>query len=223
MTTLLSMSALTYRYAGSERPALDNVTLEARSGDVLAVCGAPGAGTSTMLMVAGGYAPRLIGGVLRGERTIVALRPAIVFATPWTQLSGLCSTVFAEVAFGPASMGWEPARIRSVTETALIRMGVTHLAERDPGKLSGGEVQRVIVASALAMEPDLLLLDDPAAELDPRGANALYTLLPAIAATGAAVLVATPDLERARRAATRAIRLEEGRIVAEGDPAVVLA
>ena len=223
MTMLLRMSDVTFRYARSGRPALDGINLEVCAGDVLALHGEPGAGTSTLLMVAGGYAPRLVGGELRGERTIVAIRPAIVFATPWTQLTGLCQTVFSEVAFGPSSLGWEPRRISDGATAALEKVGIAHLAPRDPAKLSGGELQRVIIASALAMEPDLLLLDDPGAELDPRAALSLYQLLPAVAAAGAAVIVATPDLERARLAATRAIRLEHGRIVSDGAPSAVLA
>lgn len=222
MTTLLSLRGVTFRYPGDARAALDDVSLEVDAGDVVALHGDPGAGTSTLLLVAGGYAPRLIGGELRGERTIVAVRPAIVFATPWTQLTGLCQTVFSEVAFGPASFGWPVARITQATERALDRVGILRLAERDPARLSGGELQRVIIASALAMEPDLLLLDDPGAELDPRAALSLYQLLPALAAEGAAVLVATPDLERARVGATRALRLEAGRIVRAGAPAEVL-
>jgi iron complex transport system ATP-binding protein len=104
----------------------------------------------------------------------------------------------------------------------LGRLGAAHLAERDPATLSGGELQRVIVASALALEPDLLLLDDPAAELDPAAADALYGLLRDVAHEGAAVLVATPDAERAARAASRGIRLEAGRVVADGPAAEIL-
>ncbi len=88
--------------------------------------------------------------------------------------------------------------------------------------MSGGELQRVVVAAALAMGPEVLALDDPAAELDPEAADALYDVLPAIAAAGTAIAVATPDLERAARVATRAVALEGGRIVATGRPADVL-
>jgi energy-coupling factor transporter ATP-binding protein EcfA2 len=199
------------------------VTLEVMTGEVVALVGAPGAGATTFLLVAGGFAPRLIGGTLEGTLHSAAVRPGIVFAAPWTQLTGLCQTVLAEVAFGPAGLGLPREAVRAAAERALERLGVLHLAERDPATLSGGELQRVIVAAALAQEPDLLLLDDPAAELDPAGADALYALLPDVAAAGAAVLVATPDIERAVRAATRAVRLDGGRVVADGAPAAVLA
>jgi energy-coupling factor transporter ATP-binding protein EcfA2 len=82
-------------------------------------------------------------------------------------------------------------------------------------------MQRVIVASILALEPDLLVLDDPAAELDPAGAESLYALLGRVAARGAAVLVATPDVERLGAVAKRVVALEAGRVVADGAPAEV--
>lgn len=221
--SILSLNGVTFRYAGDETPALQDISLALEPGDVLALAGPAGAGTSTLLLVAGCYAPRLTGGTLTGERTMVALRPAIVFATPWTQLTGMSQTVFDEVAFGPASLGWPPDRVQLATTKAVARLGISRLGERDPTQLSGGELQRVIVASALAMEPDLLLLDDPGAELDPTAANMLYDSLREIAAGGVAVMVATPDVARAGRAATRAIRLEGGRIVAAGAPHEVLS
>lgn len=215
---LLRLRDASFRYAGAEAQALSGLHAEFAAGEIVALQGRPGSGTSTFLLVAGGYAPRLVGGALGGERDIAARQPAIVFAAPWTQLTGLCQTVFAEVAFGPASLGRPREHIAGVVERQLERLGVSHLAQRDPATLSGGELQRVIVASALALEPDLLLLDDPAAELDPPAADALYELLRAVAAGGAAVIVATPDTDRAARVATRVIVLDEGRIAQDAAP-----
>lgn len=205
-----------FRYAGAEGPALTGLLLEIAAGEIVALAGPPGSGTSTLLLVLGGYAPRLVGGQLSGERDVHARQPAIVFATPWTQLTGLCQTVESEIAFGPASYGLPREDIRTIVTRQMARLGVAHLAPRDPATLSGGELQRVIVASALALEPDLLLLDDPAAELDPMAADALYELLREIAAEGAAVVIATPDTERAARVATRIIVLDEGRVASDG-------
>jgi energy-coupling factor transporter ATP-binding protein EcfA2 len=223
VSALLRFEDLAYRYPGVARPALTDLTLAVERGEVVALAGAVGSGTSTLLLVAGGYAPRLLGGTLVGTRVSAARRPAIVFATPWTQVTGLFQSVRGEVAFGPASFAIPRARVLALTAEALERLGAAHLAGRDPADLSGGELQRVIVAGALAMEPDLLLLDDPAAELDPAGADALYALLPRLAERGVTVLVATPDYERAARVVTRALLLLDGRIVDDGAPAQVLA
>lgn len=216
---MLRLSDVTFRHAGADTPALANVSLAIGAGELVAVAGRAGAGTSTLLLLAGGYAPRITGGTLEGRRDCAARRPAIVFATPWTQLTGLCHTVFAEVAFGPASHGLPPDEIRAIVRAQLERVRVAHLADRDPATLSGGELQRVIVAAALALEPEFLLLDDPAAELDPGAADALYGLLADLARGGMTILVATPDTARARRVASRAVVLEGGRVIHDGDPA----
>ncbi len=222
MSALLRLERCSYRYPGAAAPALAHVTLALERGEVVLVAGAVGAGASTLLLVAGGYAPRLLGGTLEGVRAIEARRPAIVFATPWTQVTGLFQTVRGEVAFGPASFALPRERVMALTADALEALGAPHLAGRDPSTLSGGELQRVIVAGALAMEPDLLLLDDPAAELDPAGADALYALLARLAARGVTVLVATPDLARGARVASRALVLEGGSGVRDGPPGRVL-
>jgi len=222
MTPRVTLTGVTFTYPGGVRPAVRGLSMEVAAGEIVAVAGAAGAGASTLLLVATGLAPRLVGGSLAGERAIGARRSGIVFARPWTQLTGLCSTVRDEVAFGPAAAGRPLAEVAAAASRALHRLGIAHLAERDPAHLSGGELQRVVVAAALALEPELLALDDPAAELDPTAADALYALMPSLAADGAAVLLATPDVERAARVATRALVLEEGVIVADGRPGDVL-
>jgi energy-coupling factor transporter ATP-binding protein EcfA2 len=222
MTALVALEGVTFTYPGADRPALADVSLELASGDLLVVTGETGAGASTLLLVATGFAPRVVGGTLTGMRRIAARRCGVVFARPWTQLTGLCATVRDEIAFGPASQGLPRETIRAAAGRAMEGLRIAHLADREPARLSGGELQRVVVAAALAMEPEVLALDDPAAELDPEAADALYDVLPAVAAAGTAILVATPDLERAARVARRAVALAAGRIVARGAPAEVL-
>jgi energy-coupling factor transporter ATP-binding protein EcfA2 len=223
MTPRVSLVGVTFTYPGADRAALAGVTLDIGAGEIVVVAGAAGAGASTLLLVATGLAPRLVGGTLAGQRAIGARRCGIVFARPWTQLTGLCSTVRDEVAFGPASYGLPRETVLAAAERAMQRLGIAHLAARDPAHLSGGELQRVVVASALALEPDLLALDDPAAELDPEAADALYAMLPQLGRAGTAILIATPDLGRATAVATRAVQLEQGRIVRDGSPAEVEA
>ena len=221
MSAVVTLRRVSFTYPGAARPALADLSLEIASGEIALIAGPAGAGASTLLLVATGLAPRLVGGRLNGVCTIAARRSGIVFARPWTQLTGLCSTVLGEVAFGPASYGLPRAAVLAAAARAMERLGITHLAERDPAHLSGGELQRVVVAAALALEPDLLALDDPAAELDPEAADALYATLPVLARAGTSILLATPDLERAVPVATRAIALERGRVVKDGAPAAV--
>jgi energy-coupling factor transporter ATP-binding protein EcfA2 len=219
---IVALEAVTFAYPGHPEPALRDVSAQFQRGTVTGVTGPVGAGCSTLLLVAGGFAPRLTGGALTGARHLGTASVGIVFATPWTQVSGLAATVRAEIAFGPASSGRPREAIVAAVGRAMADLGVAHLADRDPATLSGGELQRVIVASVLAMGPELLVLDDPAAELDPAAADALFALLPDVARRGAAVLVATPDLERLARWADRVLVLSGGRVARDGVPAQVL-
>jgi energy-coupling factor transport system ATP-binding protein len=218
----VTLDGVTFTYPGHPEPALRDVSLALEAGTLTGVAGPVGSGCSTLLLVAGGFAPRLTGGALTGVRRLATTSVGVVFATPWTQLSGLAATVRAEIAFGPAATGKPRETITAAVERAMADLGVAHLEGRDPATLSGGELQRVIVASVLAMEPELLVLDDPAAELDPAAADALFALLPAVARRGAAVLVATPDLERLARTADRVLVLSRGQILRDGAPARVL-
>ncbi len=225
---------VTFRYAGSTVPALDQVSTEVRRGEVALVTGRLGAGCSTMLMAAAGFAPRLTGGTLAGTvhtlehtpwtepgRQALAGRVGFLLPSPWTQLSGMTHTVRDEVAFGPANLGWPRERIIESVSRALAMGGVEHLVERDPATLSGGELQRVIFAGVVAMQPDVYLLDEPAAELDPEAANKVYDMLPALAET-AIVMLATTDVDRAASRASRVILLDRGRVMADGAPEAVL-
>lgn len=224
-----------YRYPAGVEPALRSVTLECRPGELTLVSGRLGAGTSTLLLVMAGLAPRLAGGERSGVVELLGHDPAtavgreallgrvgLLFSTPWTQLSGMAYTVRDEVAFGPANLGWSRERIRAAVTRELERFEVAHLAGRDPRTLSGGELQRVMLAGVLAMEPDVLLLDEPAAELDPPNAERVYALLPALAVERTVVL-GSSDVDRAVSIADRVVLLEDGRVAADGVPHEVLS
>lgn len=218
----LTLADVRFWYPATERPALDGVSLAVAPGDVVAVIGAVGAGASTLLLVAGNLAPRVTGGRLEGS---VRTAPSgIVLPTPWTQASGMAFSVWDEVAFGPANLGVPRDEIARRVDRWLARLEVTQLAARDPATLSGGELQRVILAGVLAMEPALLLLDEPTAELDPAGAALVWRLVRELArADERCVLVATSDLDAIPAFATQVLWLQHGRVRAAGPPADVLA
>lgn len=220
--TVLALERVAFHYPASHAPALEDISLEVRAGEVVALIGVSGAGASTLLLVAGDLAPRVVGGELTGTVRRDG-RAALLLPTPWTQVSGMAVTVWDEVAFGPANLGWPRERISDAVERALTRVDVTELRDRDPATLSGGELQRVILAGVLAMEPALLLLDEPTAELDPEGADLVWRLLRQLAKDGVAVVVATSDLDALPDTADRVIWLERGSVRHAGGAREMLA
>ncbi len=228
-------AGVSFRYPGADADALAGVDLECPPGSVTLLTGPLGSGCSTLLLAAAGLAPHATGGARAGVvttlgsdpatdegRTRLAGRIGLLLPTPATQLSGMAFSVWDEVAFGPANLGWSRERIGQEVERALALFEVSALARRDPRTLSGGELQRVMLAAVAAMTPSVWLLDEPAAELDPEGADRLYRLLPRLAAD-ATVLLATTDLDRSVSVADRAVLLDRGRIVASGSAADALA
>ena len=231
---MIVFEKVSFTYPGAAGPALDDVSLSIEPGSVTLVTGGLGSGCSTLLLVAAGLAPHLIGGTLGGRALTlgvevgtqaahrqIAGRVGLLLPTPWTQLSGVAFSVADEVAFGPANLGRPRDRIARAVERAMTRTGVSHLAGRDPTTLSGGELQRVMLAGIIALEPEVYLLDEPAVELDPDAADAFYRMLPELA-RDAAVVIATTDMDRAVEVAGRVVLLERGRCIAQGTPAEVL-
>lgn len=222
----LILDRVTFWYPATDTPALRDVSLDVRSGEIIALVGNVGSGASTLLLVAADLAPRVVGGKLEGRvqfegRGTGERGRGIVLPTPWTQVSGMAFTVWDEVAFGPANLGWARDKIAHHVDRALVRLGIAELARRDPTTLSGGELQRVMIAAILAMDPALLLLDEPTAELDPAGARVLWELLRTLAREGTAVLVATSDVDALPEVADRVLWLAQGRVAALGTPALL--
>jgi energy-coupling factor transporter ATP-binding protein EcfA2 len=224
----LTLDRVSFWYPATDTPALRDVSLAARPGEVVALIGHIGAGTSTTLLVAADLAPRVIGGrregtvSFQGESSTATPR-GLVLPTPWTQLSGMAFTVWDEVAFGPANLGWPRERIGSAVDGVLARLRVAGLAARDPATLSGGELQRVIIAAVLAMDPELVLFDEPTAELDPVAAQDIWELIRDLARQGKTVLVTTTDLDSLPAVADRVVWLERGAVRDSGAPGAVLS
>ena len=211
---------VTFSYAGAGRPALDDVSLEISPGERVAVLGPSGSGKSTLLRALAGLVPhfhggRFAGSVLVDGRDTRVVRPAelagavaSVFQDPEDQV--VMTRVANEVAFGLENTGAEPSGIWARTAEALERVGAGHLTDRRLDELSGGELQRVCLASALALEPELLLLDEPTSQLDPEGAA---SFLDVVAGLDVTVVLSEQRIGRALGLAERVLFVDEGRIV----------
>jgi energy-coupling factor transporter ATP-binding protein EcfA2 len=216
---LASVSGLSFAYPGAH-PALTEVSLELEEGEVVAVLGPSGSGKSTLVRALAGLVPHFHGGRFEGRveiggRDTRRARPS--------DLAGLVATVFQdpedqvvfgrvedEVAFGLENVGTAPAEIAQRTRDALAAVGSEHLLERRVPELSAGELQRVCLASALALRPELLLLDEPTSQLDPETAD---TFLELACALGCTVVMSEQRPAGPLRICDRVLFLEGGRLL----------
>ena len=227
---LAVVEQLTFSYPGVARPALDDVSVELHEGEVVALLGPSGSGKSTLLRALSGLVPHFHGGRFSGRVEVGGLdtrraRPAdlagavaTVFQDPEDQV--VMSRVVNEVAFGLENAGTRPLEIWPRAREALRSVGATALADRLVHELSGGELQRVCLASALALRPRLLLLDEPTSQLDPDGAEAF---LACVEELGATVVLSEQRVARALGVADRVLFVERGRLLLDASRDEALA
>jgi energy-coupling factor transporter ATP-binding protein EcfA2 len=203
---VIRLEDCSYWYPGQSRPAVAGLSFEVGPGEVVGLTGPNESGKTTACLLAAGLAPRVVGGRLTG-RTSIPAATAMLFDAPAAQLTGLHSTVFDEVAFGPCNLGLPAAEVESLTRSALAALGIAGFAARHPDHLSGGERQLVALAGLLAMRPSHLVLDEPLGRLDDEGSALVATAIKALAGMGTALLVAEHRLEFLAEVATRVVAL----------------
>lgn len=198
--------------------ALNGVTFTVTHGQAVAVVGANGAGKSTLLSHLNGYLAPQAGKVRIGDSpltndTLADIRKCVgmIFQDPDDQL--FMPTAYEDVAFGPLNLGLPLEEVDRRVKSALARVGASHLREKAPYHLSGGEKRAVAIATVLAMEPSILVLDEPSSNLDPAARRRFIELLKAFEHTK---IIATHDLEMALELCERTIVLKKGEVVADG-------
>ncbi len=197
--------------------ALRGVSLKVSAGEKVALVGPNGAGKSTLMLhlngiLQGNGSIRVAGLPLTKENLpLIRARVGLVFQNPDDQL--FSPTVFEDVAFGPLHMGLPEEEVRARVARALEQVGMAAYADRLSHHLSMGEKKRIAIATVLSMEPDLLVLDEPTAGLDPRARRSLIHLLRRLPLT---MLVSTHDMLMVRELFPRMVIMDEGRIVADG-------
>lgn len=215
---------LCYTYEDGTK-ALDHVTLGARRGRITGILGANGAGKSTLFLNLNGVLTPTAGEVLldgapvRRDRkglTELRRRVGIVFQDPDDQL--FSADVYRDVSFGAVNLGLDEREARRRVEDALARTGISHLRDKPTHALSFGQKKRAAIAGVLVMEPEVLILDEPTAGLDPSGVSGLLELIGRLRDAGMAVLIATHDMDLVPLCCDDAYLLGEGRVLAAGTP-----
>ena len=224
MIPLLETDAITYTYPNGPA-ALTGVSVRIAAGSKTAIVGPNGAGKSTLLLMLNGMLRPASGEVRFNDRPLaydnrslrdLRRRVGFVFQNPDVQI--IAPTVEADVAFGPVNLGLSPDAVRRAVRDALGYVGLHGYEKRPPHHLSGGEKKRVAIAGILAMEPSVLVFDEPTNTLDPASSEEVMELLDELASGGRTVLVSTHDVELAYRWADSIVLMEQGSVLARGPP-----
>lgn len=223
MAEIVRIENLSFSYPDGQS-ALSNVSLTIGQGETVALIGPNGAGKSTLLLHLNGILRsnglvKVFGGPIDNENLReVRSRIGLVFQNPDDQL--FSPTVFDDVAFGPLNLGYSEAEVRQSVTRALDLVGMTGYEQRSPHHLSFGEKKRIAIATVLSMNPEILVIDEPTSNLDPRSKWSLIGLLKRLPLTR---IIASHDLELVQALCQRAIVLDHGRIIADGATDHILA
>lgn len=212
-----------FRYPdGTE--ALNGVSFRITHGECVGIVGANGAGKSTLLMQMNGYMLPSDGAVTIGDlqltkktRLEIRKKVGVVFQNPDDQL--FMPTVYDDVAFGPLNLEMSAERVKERVTEALQTVGCLHLREKPPHHLSGGQKRAVAIATVIAMAPDILVMDEPSSNLDPKSRRYLIRLLNGFNHTK---IIATHDLDFILEVCKRCLVIKEGRIIADGPVSEIL-
>lgn len=230
---MIEIQALTVKYSGRKQPAFRNLTLQIRKGETLLVLGPSGSGKSSLALTFNGLIPHSIGELLSGSVRVdgldtaehavaeLAQKVGIVFQDPDSQFATL--KVEDEIVFGLENLHADPSLLDASIEQALSQVGMLHARQRPVHALSGGEKQRVALASLLAMQPEVLVFDEPTANLDSLGTQQVFALLAELKSRGQHTLVLIEHkLDELMHLVDRVVVLDsEGKIFADGAPRVV--
>ncbi|MBO2519985.1 MULTISPECIES: energy-coupling factor ABC transporter ATP-binding protein [Limnochorda] len=232
---VIEVENLRYRYPRQERLALDGITFTVEPGEFIGVIGPNLAGKSTLCQALVGLVPHFYKGAIGGQVRVAGLdvhrstvaevsrRAGLVFQNPFTQISGAKLTVYEEVAFGLEHAGVPREEMRRRIDEALRLLGLEAVKDQSPFALSGGQMQRLAIASVLAMEPEVLILDEPTSQLDPAGTEEVFEAVTALCRRGMAVVMAEHKVDRLAEHADRILVLHQGRQIAYGPPRQVFA
>lgn len=223
-----------YKYPLEDKQALKNINIEIKKGEFWAVIGKNGSGKTTFCNMLRRFVPDFYKGELTGKIMLedkelkdysqkeLVQKIGFVFQNPFTQISGVKDTVFDEIAYGLENLGLYKEEIISRVEKILKLLEIEKLRDRNPYDLSGGQKQRVALASIIAMDPDILVIDEPTSQLDPKGTEDIFKIINLMANEGKTIILVEHKLELIAEYAQNIIVLDEGEIILSGKAEEVL-
>jgi energy-coupling factor transporter ATP-binding protein EcfA2 len=225
---------LTYTYPGGAKPSILDVSLKVEKGDFVLITGPSGCGKTTLCRCFNGLIPHFYQGELKGEITVagadvtkfktheMAKHVGLVFQNPENQLFAL--SIEKDVAFGLENLGVSREEMRKRVDWALNLTGIYDLRERSPHEVSGGQQQRVAIAAVLAMQPEIIVLDEPTSFLDPLSAEKIFEVIHELNQTlGITVVLVEHRLDLTAKYANHIVIMQDGKVCSDGGTREILS
>ena len=235
MGTVIELVNVTYNYPLTARPAIKNLNLKIEEGKFYGVIGANGSGKTTLCALIRGFAPSFYQGQLQGEVLIdgkptisygdgeLALRIGFAFQNPFNQISGVKDTVFEEIAFGMENFGVPVCEIEDRVVEVMRLTKIEPLAMKNPFEISGGQQQRLALASVLALNPSMFVIDEPTSQLDPEGTESVFEIIEMLKRKKKTVVLVEHKVDLLAEFADEIIVLKGGEMIRFGDKQTILS
>ncbi len=231
---LIETKNLTYTYPGSSKPSIQDISIKVEKGEFVLITGPSGCGKTTLCRCFNGLIPHFYQGELKGEISVAGLdatknptsalakHVGLVFQNPENQLFAL--SIEKDVAFGLENLGVSRDEMRKKVDWALDLAGISDIRERSPHEVSGGQQQRVAIASVLAMQPEIIVLDEPTSFLDPLSAEKIFEVIHDLNKNlGITVVLVEHRLDLTAQYADHIIIMDQGRVRCDGETRSILS
>ena len=234
MSVIMECRNISYQYPLADEPVLKDINVRIEKGKVYGVIGQNGAGKTTFCAVLRGFAPSFYKGKLEGEVLLegkniteyggeISTRIGYVFQNPFTQISGVKDTVYEEVCYGLENFGVPVDEIDRRVMEVMKTTNIESLALRNPFQISGGQMQRVALASVIVLEPDVLIIDEPTSQLDPDGTESVFEVIKTMKQKHKTIILVEHKIDLIAEYADEVIAFKDGRIIADGPTTEVLS
>lgn len=233
--SVITVENLRYRYPHTKELTLDGLDFSVEKGEFIGIIGENGAGKSTLSQAIMGLVPQFYKGAYGGMVTVDGIEAGktpvaqlcghvgLVFQNPFNQLSGAKDNVYEEVAFGMQNLGVPAEEMKKRVEEALKLLDIWQYRDRNPFDLSGGQMQRVAIASVLVMRPDVMILDEPTSQLDPEGSDEVFRAVETLTGSGITILMIEQKIEKLAAYCDRILLLHKGKQIAFDTPQKVFS
>ncbi|MDU2708806.1 MAG: ABC transporter ATP-binding protein [Finegoldia magna] len=232
---MIELKNVSFKYELQEEKTIKNLDLYVKQGEFVGIIGKNGSGKTTLCNIIRGIIPDFVQGTITGsisidnknindiERGEMAELVGFVFQNPFSQISGIKKTVFEEIAYGLENLGVPREEIRQRVTDVIKLLKIEDLKDKNPNELSGGQSQRVAIASIIVMNPKVLIFDEPTSQLDPLGTEEIFDILKLLKSQNKTIILVEHKIDLIAEYADRVVVMDDGEIIFNGETHEVLS